>query len=137
MSADGYSKDPIWPIMARVAGNGSSPPGLKETWRTGEELIREWIGPRSYVAGGVLLADFSRRRELPLHTPFFVSINGVARPLRIHERLSHRWDIKRANVDANGTIQVEITREIKGINSDATFDKLLQGKSMFKASGSK
>lgn len=89
MPAEGYSNDPICPIMARVVGNGSSPPGLKETCRTGEELMREWIGPRSYVAGDEFVRNFSRLRELARHTSFFVTVNGVAGPLGVNERLPH------------------------------------------------
>jgi hypothetical protein len=58
MLADGYSNEPIWPIIGRMAGNGSSGPGLKDTWRTWESLIIVWIGPRSYVAGGLSSADY-------------------------------------------------------------------------------
>ena len=50
MLAEGNSNDPICPIIGRIAGNGSSGPGLKDTWRTWESFMIEWIGPRSYVA---------------------------------------------------------------------------------------
>lgn len=41
MSADGYSNEPIWPIMGRMAGNGSSGLAGKETCRTAQSLMME------------------------------------------------------------------------------------------------
>lgn len=37
-SAEGWEKDPIWPIRGKITGKGEEG-GLKETWRTGEVLI--------------------------------------------------------------------------------------------------
>lgn len=41
--AEGREKDPIWPIMGRITGNGSVGEGVNEMWRTGVLLMMVWI----------------------------------------------------------------------------------------------
>jgi hypothetical protein len=38
-----------------MAGNGLSPVGLKQTWRTEVVLMMEWIAPRSYIPEQLLV----------------------------------------------------------------------------------
>jgi hypothetical protein len=39
MLAEGYSNEPICPIIGMMAGKGSSGPGLNDTWTTWESLM--------------------------------------------------------------------------------------------------
>lgn len=90
MPDDGYSNEPICPIIGRMVGNGSSGPGLKETWRTWEALMMEWIAPRSYVASILLSVMESVPMQCHKHTAVLIAVDGVGRPLRVCEGSAHR-----------------------------------------------
>lgn len=40
---EGRAKEPICPIMGRMAGNGSVGEGVNETWRTGVVFMIVWM----------------------------------------------------------------------------------------------
>lgn len=67
-------KDPIWPIIGRMAGNGSVGEGVNETWSTGVVFMIEWIVVRLYTAE---LVSFERICWLVRRTLMFVSVNSV------------------------------------------------------------
>lgn len=50
--------------MGKVVGNGSSAPGLKETWRTWLELTIEWMAATSYVAEGGVVSNMVQLKEI-------------------------------------------------------------------------
>lgn len=90
MLAEGKSKEPIWPIMGRMVGKGSSGPGLNDTLRTLESLMMEWMGPRSYVAGEIVRSLLHSRENLFLpYTSVLVPVDRVGRSLGVGESASH------------------------------------------------